>query len=176
MKSPSLARLVGVSLVCSLLFRSGAACADELQDADKLFKAGQYPAAMQQVEAWLTKNPKDAQGRFLKGSILTEEKKTEDAVRVFKAIIEDYPELPEPYNNLAVIYAAQGAYGRAKDELESAIQADPAYALAHENLGDIYARLAGQSYEMALKLDDSNARIREKLETVNSIFSKKWQR
>ncbi len=170
MKSPSFARLV---LFCSLLCWCGLASANEMLDADKSFKGGQYAEAMLQVEAWLAKNPKDAQGRFLKGLILTQEKKFPDAIEIFKALIEDYPELPEPYNNLAVIYAAQGEYGRAKDELELAILAHPDYAAAHENMGDIYARLAGQSYEKALKLDPSSIRTRAKLGLVNnSLFSR----
>ncbi len=34
---------------------------------------------------------------------------------MFRGLIEDYPELPEPYNNLAVIYAQQGEYDSARD-------------------------------------------------------------
>lgn len=175
MKRPSFASLVGACLFCALLFRGAPVLADHMQDADKLFKAGQYAGAMQQVDAFLAVNPKDAHGRFLKGLILTEEHKTADAIKVFEGLTEDYPELPEPYNNLAVIYAAQGRYEKAKNALESAIQAHPDYVTAHENLGDIYARLAGQSYDRALQLDKSNARIRAKLELVNALFSKKQQ-
>ena len=57
-------------------------------------------------------------------------------------MLGDYPELPEPHNNLAVLYAQKGDYELARDELEAAIGAAPDYAIAYENLGDIYARLA----------------------------------
>ena len=60
--------------------------------------------------------------------------------------MQDYPELAEPHNNLAAIYAAAGEYGKARAELEEAIRLNPRYAPAHENLGDVHALLAGQSY------------------------------
>ena len=85
--------------------------------------------------------------------ILTEQNKTDDAIKVFTELTEDYPELPEPYNNLAVLYATQGEYDKARKALEMAIRTHPSYAIAHENLGDIYATLASQAYDKALQLD-----------------------
>ncbi len=151
---------------------SHAAFADALQDAGKLFKKGQYPAALKEVNAWLANHPKDARGRFLKGLILTEQNKPEDAIKVFHGLTVDYPRLPEPYNNLAVIYAAQGNYEKAKDELEAAIQTHPSYATAHENLGDIYAKLASQAYDKALQLDKSNAKSAMRLALIDSLYSR----
>ena len=175
MKRSSFARLAGASLLCCFMFSSFSARADALKDANKLFKGGQYDAAMKQVDVWLAKNPKDAQGRFLKGLILTEENKSGEAIKVFTGLTEDYPELPEPYNNLAVLYAAQGQYEKAKDELELAIQTHPSYATAHENLGDIYAKLASQAYDKALQLDKSNVSAQTKLELIKTLFSREGQ-
>ena len=175
MKRSSFARLAGASLLCCFMLSSFSARADALKDANKLFKGGQYDAAMKQVDVWLAKNPKDAQGRFLKGLILTEENKSSEAIKVFTGLTEDYPELPEPYNNLAVLYAAQGQYEKAKDELESAIQTHPSYATAHENLGDIYAKLASQAYDKALQLDKSNVSAQTKLELIKTLFSREGQ-
>ncbi len=172
MKRSSFARLAGASLLCCFMLSSFSARADALKDANKLFKGGQYDAAMKQVDVWLAKNPKDAQGRFLKGLILTEENKSSEAIKVFTGLTEDYPELPEPYNNLAVLYAAQGQYEKAKDELELAIQTHPSYATAHENLGDIYAKLASQAYDKALQLDKSNVSAQPKLELIKTLFSR----
>ncbi len=172
MVNPSLRRLAAA--VCFFLL-AGTAFADELQDAGKLYKGGQYESAMKQVDLWLAKNPNDAKGRFLKGLILMKEGKPDEALSVFNQLTEDYPELPEPYNNLAVIYAARGQYELAKSELESAIAAHPGYAEAHENLGDIYLRLAQQSYEKAARLDESNAGVKEKLQLVEKILSGKGQ-
>jgi tetratricopeptide (TPR) repeat protein len=48
---------------------------------------------------------------------------------VFSKLTEDYPELPEPYNNLAVLYAQQKQYDKARTALEMAIRIHPGYAL-----------------------------------------------
>ena len=88
--------------------------------------------------------------------ILSEQGKTADAINVFQKLTEDYPELPEPYNNLAVLHASAGNYDKARVALERAIRTNPAYATAHENLGDVYAKLASQSYDKAMQLADPN--------------------
>lgn len=160
-------------LLCGalLLGTSISARADDLGDANKLFKQTQYSQALDKVNEFLTKNPKDAQARFLKGLVLTEQSKTDDAIKIFSALTVDYPELPEPYNNLAVLYASQGQYDKAKQSLEMAIRTHPSYATAHENLGDIYAKMASQAYDRALKLDHSNTSTQTKLAMIQVLFS-----
>jgi len=144
--------------------------ADNLQDAQRFLKQGQHPQALDQVDKHLAGKPKDAQGRFLKGLILTEMGKTNDAIVIFTKLTEDYPELPEPYNNLAVIYAQQKQYDKAKQALEMAIRTHPSYATAHENLGDIYARMASQAYDKALQLDKGNASAQSKLAMIRELM------
>jgi len=143
--------------------------ADNLADASQSFKAGQHAKALEQVNRHLADKPKDAQGRFLKGIILAGLNKPTDAIAIFKKLTEDYPELPEPYNNLAVIYAQQKQYDKAKQALEMAIRTHPAYATAHENLGDIYSRLASEAYGKALQIDSSNASAQTKLSMINEL-------
>ena len=126
---------------------------DEFAEAGKLFRGGQQAQALERVDNFLKANPKDARGRFLKGLILTEQGKQTEAIRIFTGLTEDYPELPEPYNNLAVLYASQGQYDKARGVLEISIRTHPSYATAHENLGDVYAKLASQAYDKALQLD-----------------------
>lgn len=152
--------------------------ADDIQDANKLFKQGLHAQALEKVNAFLVTKPKDAQARFLKGLILAEQGNTADAITVFSNLTQDYPELPEPYNNLAVLYAGQGQYEKAKEELEMAIRTNPTYATAHENLGDIYAKMASQAYDRALQLEKSgvnsnaNANTKTKLALIRELFSK----
>ena len=134
------------------------AFADNLPDVQRLIKQGQYPQALEKVDAYLSSRPKDAQGRFLKGLIYTEMNKPADAIGVFTKLSEDYPELPEPYNNLAVLYAQQKQYDKARTALEMAIRTHPSYAIAYENLGDVYAKLASQAYDKALQLDSTGRR------------------
>ncbi len=144
--------------------------ADELQDIQNLLKQGNQGQALDRANAYLVTHPKDAQVRFLKGVALTEQNKTAEAIKVFTALTEDFPELPEPYNNLAVLYASQQQYDKARQALEMAIQTHPSYATAHENLGDIYAKMASVAYDRALKLDKSNAAAQTKLSLIKDIF------
>jgi tetratricopeptide (TPR) repeat protein len=149
-----------------------AAPADDLREAQKLYGQGKMQPALDKVEVFLKAQPKDPQGRFLKGLLLTEQKRVPEAIQVFQGLTEDYPELPEPYNNLAVLYASQGNYDKAKAALELAIHTHPSYATAQENLGDIYAQLASRAYDRALQLDKNNTTAQVKLAMVKEIFSK----
>jgi tetratricopeptide (TPR) repeat protein len=152
-----------------LLAAASAACADDLQDANKFLKAGQHREALAAANKALAAKPRDPQARFLKGLILTEQGNTREAVDIFTRLTQDFPELPEPYNNLAVIYAAQGQYEKARAALEQSIRTHPSYATAYENLGDVYAKLASQAYDKALQLDKSNTGAQNKLSLVREI-------
>ena len=147
------------------------AAVSSVQEANQAFRQGNNKAALDKVDSFLTANPKDAQGRFLKGLVLTEMNRFSDAIKIFTGLTEDFPELPEPYNNLAVLYAAQADYERAKNSLEMAIRTHPSYATAHENLGDIYAKIASQAYDKAMQLDKSNISAQTKLALIRDLFS-----
>lgn len=147
------------------------AAADSLPEIQRLMKQHQYPQALEKVDIYLSSRPKDAQGRFLKGLILTEMDRPTQAIEVFTKLTEDYPELPEPYNNLAVLYAQQKQYDRARHALEMAIRTHPSYAIAYENLGDVYAKLASQAYDKALQLDSANAAAQNKLALIRDLVS-----
>jgi tetratricopeptide (TPR) repeat protein len=127
---------------------------------------------MSRAEAFLVQKPRDAQMRFLKGLILVEQGKTTEAIAVFTKLTEDFPELPEPYNNLAVLYAANGQYEKARAALDMAIRTNPSYATAYENLGDVHAKLASQAYDKALQLDSGNSVAKSKLTLLRSIGTK----
>jgi len=143
-----------------------------VQDAAKLLKAGQHKQALDLVNKVLAAKPRDAQARFLKGLIFTEQGKSKDAIDIFTKLTQDYPELPEPYNNLAVIYASQGQYDRARAALEQSIRTHPSYATAYENLGDVYAKLASQAYDKALQIDSSNTAAKNKLSLVRELVGR----
>ncbi|HJW02541.1 MAG TPA: tetratricopeptide repeat protein [Azospira sp.] len=164
------ALLLGAFLGLSV---SGAALSAEasLPEVQKLVKQGQFPQALTQADAYIATHPKDAQGRFLKGLILTELNRGPEAIVVFTKLTEDYPELPEPYNNLAVLYAQQKQYDKARSALEMAIRTHPSYAVAHENLGDVYAKLASQAYDKALQLDSSNTAAQSKLSLIRELIT-----
>ena len=158
------------AVTLSLVLAAAAVHADELQDISRMMRQGQLPQSLERVDKFLAGKPRDAQGRFLKGLILTEMNRPAEAIQVFAKLSEDYPELPEPYNNLAVLYASQGQYEKARTSLESSIRTHPSYATAHENLGDIYAKLASQAYDKALQLDSSNAGAKTKLAMIGELI------
>jgi len=162
--------------VAVLAFSMGAAAQtaaqnSDLQDINKMLKAGQSQQALDRVNVYLTSKPKDAVGRFIRGLAQAELGKTNDAITTFQSLTEDYPELPEPYNNLAVLYSSKGQFEKARVALELAIQTHPTYSTAHENLGDIYAKLASQAYDKALQLDKGNGTVATKLNLVRDLFS-----
>ncbi|TXI09816.1 MAG: tetratricopeptide repeat protein, partial [Rhizobium sp.] len=160
-----------MALAAALLFSATAVFAAPADEARALMAQGQYAQALQKLDQHLAKNPQDAEARFSRGIALTKLNRTGDAMKVFTDLTRDYPQLPEPYNNLAVLYAQQGDYEKARDALEAALATHPSYATAHENLGDIYAALAGASYNRALKLDPSNTAVRGKLGLISQVQS-----
>ncbi len=158
--------LVGGLLAASLV---APAYANEAEAVGKLMRTGQYGEALGKADAYLAQNPKDAQMRFLKGVILTEQNRAGEAIGIFTKLTEDYPDLPEPYNNLAVLHASSGQYDKARAALDMAIRTNPSYATAYENLGDVHAKLASQAYDKALQLDSGNAGAKSKLTLLRNL-------
>ena len=158
--------VVGLAVCCT-----APVLADNLPDAQRFIKRGQYEQALEKVDAQLRKTPDDAQARFLKGVIYTETDRTAEAIAVFTKLTEDYPEMPESYNNLAVIYARQNLYDKARMALEMAIQAHPTYATAYENLGDLHAKQASQAYAKAVQLDGGSKTAKAKLALARDLIA-----
>jgi len=145
--------------------------ADDYAEVNRLVRAGQLSEALTKADQYLAAKPRDPQMRFLKGVIQTESGKTTEAIATFSKLTGDFPELPEPYNNLAVLYAGQSQFDKARAALEMAIRTNPSYATAHENLGDVYAKLASQAYSKALQLDAGNAAVAPKLSLIRNLFA-----
>jgi ketosteroid isomerase-like protein len=164
-------KTLGLVVLTAALLAAGAARADEYGDVNQLLRSGKHAEALGKADQYLAGKPKDPQMRFLKGVILTEAGRQPEAITVFQKLTEDYPELPEPYNNLAVLYAGQAAFDKARAALEMAIRTNPSYATAHENLGDVYAKLASQAYSRALQLDSGNTAVQPKLALIRELFS-----
>lgn len=175
---PSIAQLAGQRLVSSaakmlavatLSVTAVSVLADDIADVQKLLSAGKNPEALQKADQYLSAKPKDPMMRFLKGISLSQAGRTTDAIGVFVKLTEDYPELPEPFNNLAVLYAQQGQYDKSRNALEMAIRTNPSYATAYENLGDVYAKLASQAYSKALQID-TKSHVAPKLAMIKDLF------
>ena len=166
-----LAHLVAAAILAAPVTYAHAQ-ADAFQEVIRLMHEAQYAQALARADDVLAARPKDAQMRFLKGVILTEQKKTAAAIEMFAQLTTDFPELPEPYNNLAVIYAAQGQYDQARVALETALRVAPSWAVAQENLGDIHLQLAEQAYAKAAALEPSNAAVARKLAQARSLYAR----
>ncbi len=139
-------------------------------DIQLLINQGEYEKALALTEKQLSVIKSDIKLQFMKGLILTRLDRFHDAEEAFIQITLGNPELPEPFNNLAVVYAAQGKYTEAEEALKNAINTHPSYATAHENLGDIYAKMASHAYNQALELDVRNTTAREKLSLVKELM------
>lgn len=158
-------------LTLAAVLGSGTAHADDYAEVRQLTRSGNTAQAIAHADNYLAGNARDPQMRFLKGVAQTDAGQTDGAIATFTALIEEYPELAEPYNNLAVIYARQGDLDKAKTALEQAVRNNPTYAAAHENLGDIQARQAYQSYMRAQSLDPRTAAsVRPKLTQLRSLL------
>ena len=165
---PQLLRLVALTA----LLGAGVAHAEDYSDITQLLKTGKAAEALVKADQRLAATPRDPQLRFLRGVAQADSGKQGEAITTFTKLTEEYPELPEPYNNLAVLYANQNQLDKARTALEMAIRTNPSYATAHENLGDIYAKLASQAYNKALQLDAANATsVKPKLALIRELFS-----
>src|SRR3954465_2306382 len=120
--------LVGLPLVALLLLGAlQLTYADDVQDAQKLLKAGQTQQALERVNRALAANPRDPQARFLKGLILTDQGKQQDPIEIFTKLTQDCPSPPERYTSLAVFWAREGQYAKARAALEQSIRTHPSY-------------------------------------------------
>jgi len=145
-------RLTLPSLLLLAALACGPARADDLTSAQRLWLAGQKTQAVEQVEAALKRAPDDLQLRFALGVMHMELGDRAKAMSIFTSLTQDFPDLADPYNNLAVLHAAAGELDEAKAALEQALRLQPDHAQAQENLGDVLLRLALRSYQRAQKL------------------------
>jgi tetratricopeptide (TPR) repeat protein len=99
----------------------------------------------------------DVQLMFLHGRALAALGRDNEAIDVYRNMTTLYPELPEPWNNLAAIYVKQGKLDMARDALTMALASNPNYATARSNLGDVQLLLARESFQGAARLGINDA-------------------
>jgi tetratricopeptide (TPR) repeat protein len=165
-----LTRCAALIVLLAALVSAVPALADDYDDVSALMRSGRMVDAMALADKYLTNRPRDPQMRFLKGMIQRETGKGDDALNTFKSLTEEFPELPEPHNNLAALYASRNEIEKARASLEMAIRTNPNYATAHENLGDVYARLAANAYGRALQLNGANAALPPKIRSIQQVI------
>ncbi len=172
MKFKSIFASLTMQLVAlSSAFVFSIAHADDYSDVTQLTKDGKYAEAIAKADAHILIKPRDPQMRFLKGVAQRDAGKTVEAIATFTRLTEDYPELPEPYNNLGVLYASQNQIDKARSAFEMAIRTNPTYSTAHENLGDVYAKLSSNAYNKALQLEGNNSALTPKLALIRQLVN-----
>ncbi len=150
-----------------------------LTDVQEAYKAGRTADAFKKLDALIASRPADANLRFQKGVMLVDQKRSNEAIALFQKMVQDFPFLPEPLNNLAVLYVERGELEKARATLESAIRSKPNYGTAFQNLGDLYTRMASKAYARALQIDDADSTpklvlIRNLYETAEPHPNELW--
>ncbi len=112
----------------------------------------------------------EAEQRFSEGVAYARQGEIDGAITVFETLIQQYPNFPGPYNNLAVLYASRGHYDRARQVLLSAIEIQPSLDTPHENLGDVYSKLAATAYGRAFEINSANLRAHSKSELITRML------
>ena len=136
----------------AFMFASGAVVADEdLERAVSLAAEERHAEAGELLGSFLNRNPGHPRGRLLHGILNARTGRVSDAIEIFRALLEDYPDMYEPYNNLAVLYAVQGRLDEARETLLAALERHPT-AVVYENLGDVYTDLARRAHLRARSL------------------------
>ena len=135
-------------------------------------RKGRKDQALKIADDFLSTHPRDAQMRFLRAVVLGDMNRQDEAAAVLESLTEDFPELAEPYNNLAVIRANQGDLTLAEHYLKLAIDAQPNYLTARENLGDLYIALAAAAYDQALALSTDKTALGRKLAMTRELGGK----
>jgi tetratricopeptide (TPR) repeat protein len=162
--------LISFALSCALMALSAGARADLYSDVNRLIQSGQLEKAQQQVDQRLKTAPTDPQMRLLLSRIQDAQGQTPAAMDTLQGLTQSFPELAEPHNNLAALLARKNRHADALISLQAAIKARPDYAIALENMGDVYAALASQSYGKALQITPNQRRIQAKQLTIDQML------
>ncbi|PCE27334.1 hypothetical protein BWP39_02230 [Paraburkholderia acidicola] len=149
----------------------GPAVRDGTPEIDSSIEQKNWTQALKQLDARIASNPRDAQAKFKRATVLVRLNRDDDAIAAFTELTQIYPELPEPYNNLAALYAKHGRYDEARAALETATKVNPGYGLAYENLGDLYLRLANAAYLRAQGLGRASATTQQRLADIQKIVA-----
>ena len=160
-----------VLLALGLALATAAARADDYTDVQALQKSGQTGEALARADRHIAARPNDPQMRFVKAGVLSAAGRADEAEALLVQLTRDYPELPEPWNNLAVLHAGRGQLDKAEQALEAALRVNPAYATALENLGDVRLRQASEAYQRARQLDPTSAtRLTPRIDSLRGLL------
>lgn len=136
----------------------------------ELLRRGQADVALRAADDELTRQPRSAELRFLRAVALMDLQRNIEAAQAFTALAEEYPELPDPWNNLALLHVRAGQFEMARQALETALRNDPTHRTARLNLGEVYLMLAAQSWEVAAQQSVLEPAWARRLQAVRDLL------
>lgn len=160
-----------VAALAAALLCTGGALADEAAEIRALLASGEGDAALRRAERAAAAQPRDLALRFLQGVVLMDLQRDAAALAHFTAMTQDYPELPDPYNNIALLQVRAGRLELARQALETALRNDPAHLLARRNLGEVHLMLAVQAWELATASGPVDVALLRRLEEVRAVLA-----
>jgi tetratricopeptide (TPR) repeat protein len=177
MHFPFAARLLVPALLCGLLGMAWAA-GEEVRAVQDLLARGQALAALQRLESRagalvLAQGTPgdDAELRFLRGVALMDLQRDAEALAWFERMTQDHPELPDPFNNIALLHVRAGRLEPARQALETALRNDPSYRTARANLGLVHLMLAVQAFEMVAASGPVDPPFTRRLEGARALLA-----
>lgn len=150
-------------LLC-LLLPGTALAAASTQQLQLLVEQKKFVKAVLEGNDILQQDPTNTRARFLTAYSYQMIAKTDKAISLYQDLIRDHPTLPEPRNNLAMIYLEQGDYDRASQMLVSAINTRISYAIAYANLSQVYKGIASEAYRRAISQSTEPAKYTHDIE------------
>ena len=145
--------------------------ADEQAEIRTLLASGQSAAALDLADRALAAQPRNVPVAFLRGVALMDLQRNEDALAHFERMSQTYPELPDPWNNIALLQVRAGRLDQARLSLEFALRNDPGHRTARANLGLVHLMLAAQAWETLAASGPVDPQVTRRLEAVRALLA-----
>ena len=139
-------------ILCAILVAPVRADTEASAVAD-LLKAGEYLAALTLLEDLKPLRPCDPDLLFLEARVYETAGETDRAIALYEILIDLFPNVPEPYNNLAALYSTLGKLQRAEAFLLRGLASHATYRRLQKNLSRVYVARAAQAYRKALSIE-----------------------
>ncbi len=159
-----------VLLLAATALSPGVARANALAEARALSFQGDPAAALRRVEAAVAADPSDVQLRFLRGVLLIDLHRDAEALAHFELMSLEFPELPDPFNNLALLHARALRLDEARQALETALRNDPGHRTARANLAQVYLMLAARTLESLVAQAPAEPQQQRRLDAVRVLI------
>ena len=164
-------RLRKVVLVAAVALAPTVVLADAAAEINTLLSRGDLGAALLRAQAAHATNPRDVQVRFLHALVLMDLQRNSEAMTRFTSLSQDFPELADPFNNMALLHARAGELHQARAALETALRNDPGHRVARANLGQVHVMLAVQAWEQLASGGRLDASQQRQLDAARALLT-----